>query len=80
MCSLIELSFSMKVSDDGTFVLEKVLRAGSLDNMDWTRPVGNIWTDSKAAWVEIDPALTNFNKGIADRTPLFDAWTRSQQD
>lgn len=58
----------------------RVMRAGTLDDMDWARPVGNIWTDSKAAWAEIAPALTNFNKGIADRTPLFEAWTRSQQD
>ena len=58
----------------------KVARAGTLDDMNWARPVGNIWTDSKAAWAEIDPKLTNFPKGIADRQPLFDAWTRSQQD
>ena len=57
----------------------KVVRAGTLDDIDWAAPVGNIWTDSKAAWAEIDPALTNFPKGIVDRTPLFDAWTRSQQ-
>jgi hypothetical protein len=24
---------------------------GPLDNMDWAEPVGNIWSDSKAAWV-----------------------------
>ena len=54
----------------------KVARAGTLDNMDWARPVGNIWTGSRAAWVEIDPALVNFAKGAVDRTPLFDAWTR----
>ena len=30
-------------------------RAGTLDNMDWAEPIGNIWTDSKAAWVKIDP-------------------------
>jgi hypothetical protein len=56
-----------------------VLRAGSLDDMDWAEPVGNIWTDSKAAWVKIDPQLTNFSKGIADRTPLFAAWTRAHE-
>ena len=27
----------------------KVARAGTLDNMDWAEPIGNIWTDSKAA-------------------------------
>ncbi len=58
----------------------KVARAGTLDDIDWAKPVGNIWTDSKAAWAEIDPALVNFTKGASDRTPLFDAWTRSQQD
>jgi len=57
----------------------KVMRAGSLDNMDWAAPVGNIWTDSKAAWVEIDPGQTNFAKGASDRAPLFDAWTRAHQ-
>jgi len=42
--------------------------------------VGNIWTDSKAAWAAIDPSLVNFPKGAVDRTPLFDAWTRLHQD
>lgn len=58
----------------------KVVRAGTLDDLDWGKPVGNIWTDSKPAWVEIDPALVNFPKGATDRTPLFDAWTRAHQD
>lgn len=58
----------------------KVVRAGTLDDIDWAAPVGNIWTDSKAAWAYIDPAQVNFSKGAADRTPLFDAWTRSHQD
>ena len=54
-----------------------VVRAGTLDDLDWAAPVGNIWTDSKAAWVEIDPALVNFPGQAADRQPLFDAWTQS---
>jgi hypothetical protein len=56
-----------------------VVRAGTLDNMDWAEPIGNIWTDSKAAWVKIDPKLVNFPKQAVDRTPLFDAWTRHNQ-
>ena len=51
-----------------------VPRAGTLDSMDWAEPVGNIWIDSKAAWVAIDPKLVNVPKGLVDRTPLFDAW------
>jgi len=58
----------------------KVVRAGTLDDLNWAAPVGNIWTESKAAWVEIDPNQVNFAKGATDRTPLFDAWTRSHQD
>jgi hypothetical protein len=58
----------------------KVARAGTLDDIDWAVPVGNIWTDSKAAWADIDPSLVNFPKGAVDRTPLFDAWTRLHQD
>lgn len=54
----------------------KVARAGTLDDMDWAAPVGNIWTDRKAAWVSIDPAQTNFAKGATDRQPLYDAWTQ----
>ena len=57
-----------------------VVRAGTLDNMDWAEPIGNIWMDSKAAWVKIDPKLANFPKQAVDRTPLFDAWTRHNQD
>lgn len=53
----------------------KVVRAGTLDDMDWAEPVGNIWTDSKAAWAKIDPALVNFPGQAVDRQPLFDAWT-----
>ena len=58
----------------------KVARAGTLDDMDWAEPIGNIWTDSKAAWAKIDPELVNFPKQAIDRTPLFDAWTGHDQD
>jgi hypothetical protein len=58
----------------------KVVRAGTLDDIDWAAPIGNIWTDSKAEWAQIDPGLVNFARGAADRTPLFDAFTRAHQD
>jgi len=53
-----------------------VLRAGSLDNLDWAQPVGNIWTDSKAAWVKIDPDMVNMSGQPSDREPLFEAWNK----
>ncbi|MCZ4345830.1 GFA family protein [Devosia neptuniae] len=52
-----------------------VLRAGSLDDLDWAQPVGNIWTDSKAAWVKLDPDLVNMPGQPSDREPLNKAWT-----
>ena len=51
-----------------------VLKPGTLDDMSWAVPIGNIWTASKAPWVEIDAALVNFPGQPADRQPLFDAW------
>lgn len=57
-----------------------VLRAGSLDNLDWARPVGNIWTASKAAWVELDPELVNMSGQPGDREPLNRAWAASVND
>jgi len=51
-----------------------VLRPGTLDDSSWAIPVGNIWTDSKAPWVEIDPAVPNFPGQPDSREPLFAAW------
>ena len=51
-----------------------VLRPGTLDDSSWAVPVGNIWTASKAPWVEIDPAVPNFPGQAPSRQPLFDAW------
>jgi len=53
-----------------------VVRPGTLDDMSWAVPVGNIWTASKAPWVEIDERLVNFPGQPPDRQPLFDAWER----
>jgi hypothetical protein len=53
-----------------------VLKPGTLDDMSWAVPVGNIWTNSKAPWTEIDPDAVNFPGQPADRQPLADAWTR----
>ena len=53
-----------------------VVRAGTLDDLDWAQPIGNIWTESKAAWVAIDPALVNFPGQAVDRQPLYDAWSQ----
>ena len=53
-----------------------VVKPGTLDDMSWAVPVGNIWTASKAPWVEIDGTLVNFPGQPPDREPLFEAWRR----
>jgi hypothetical protein len=59
-----------------SFTAMLVVRPGTLDDMSWAVPVGNIWTASKAPWVEIDETLVNFPSQPPDRQPLFDAWEK----
>jgi hypothetical protein len=54
-----------------------VVKPGTLDDMSWAEPVGNIWTASKAPWVVIDETLVNFAGQPPSRQPLFDAWARA---
>ena len=51
-----------------------ILKPGTLDDMGWAKPVGNIWTERAAAWVEMDPDVPNFAGQPADRQPLYDAF------
>ena len=51
-----------------------ILKQGTLDDMSWAVPVGNIWTDSRAPWVIIDPIVPNFPGQPPNRQPLFDAY------
>jgi len=50
------------------------VRPGTLDDNSWAVPVGNIWTASRAPWVEIDPAQPSFPGQAPSREPLFAAW------
>lgn len=54
-----------------------IVKPGTLDDMSWAMPVGNIWTASRAPWVAIDEALINSPGQPADRQPLFDAWEKA---
>lgn len=51
-----------------------IIKAGNLDDISWAQPIGNIWTDSKAPWVLIDPSVPNFPGQPPSRQPLIDAW------
>jgi hypothetical protein len=52
----------------------RILKPGTLDDMSWCAPVGNIWTESRAPWAVIDERLVNFTGQPPDRQPLYDAW------
>lgn len=54
-----------------------VVKPGTLDDMNWAVPIGNIWTDSRVPWVEIDETLVNFPGQPPDRLPLYDAWAKA---
>ena len=60
-----------------SFAAILVVKPGTLDHMSWAVPIGNIWTASRAPWVEIDDALVNFPGQPPDRQPLYDAWDRA---
>jgi hypothetical protein len=51
-----------------------ILRPGTLDDSSWAVPAGNIWTESRAPWVEIDWSLPHFPGQPQSREPLFEAW------
>lgn len=52
-----------------------ILKPGTLDDMSWAVPVGNIWTASRVPWIAIDDTLVNFAGQPPDRQALYDAWT-----
>ena len=54
-----------------------LIKAATLDDVSWFRPVGNIWTNSRMPWVEIDAGMVNFPGQPADRQPLYEAWDRA---
>lgn len=52
------------------------LKAGSLDDTSWLRPVGHVWAKSKQPWVEIaesPPALVNAEQP-ASMDPYIRRW------
>jgi hypothetical protein len=57
-----------------------ILKPGTLDDMNWAVPVGNIWTDSRTPWAEIDPHGPNFPGQPPSRQPLFDAYSAAIED
>ncbi|RYE74427.1 MAG: aldehyde-activating protein [Hyphomicrobiales bacterium] len=57
-----------------------IVKPGTLDDMSWVRPIGAIWTESRAPWVEIDLTEPNFPGQAPTRQPLIDAWLAAHGD
>jgi hypothetical protein len=57
-----------------------VVKPGTLDDPSWAAPVGNIWTNSRLPWTQVDWDQPNFPGQPADRQPLFDAWSKATGD
>jgi hypothetical protein len=52
------------------------VKAGTLDDTSWLRPVGNIWTSSAQPWVLISDELLNYEGQPQDVHPLWEKWTQ----
>lgn len=52
----------------------RILKPGTLDDMSWAVPVGNIWTKSAAPFADIDATLINFEGQPPSREVFFPAW------
>jgi hypothetical protein len=53
-----------------------VLKPGTLDDSSWAVPIGNIWTESRAPWSEIDWQQPTFPGQPPVRDALFTAWRK----
>ncbi len=51
-----------------------IMKPGTLDDMSWARPVGNIWTGSRAPWVVIDEGVPNYEGQPPSRDALYAAF------
>ena len=75
------LSGAMAEADDGDEHEASAggvsIKAGSLDDTSWLRPVGHIWLRSAQPWFVPAAGLVLFDGQPDDWTPLVDAWTRA---
>ena len=54
----------------------RILKPGTLDDMSWAVPVGNIWTASRAPFAAIDETLINFEGQPPSREVFYPAWAK----
>jgi len=50
------------------------IKAGTLDDTSWLKPVGSVWTRSAQPWVVIPPSPLNHETQPASMQSFVDAW------
>jgi len=50
------------------------IRAGTLDDTTWLKPVAAFWTRSAQPWVVLDPGILAYDQQPTDFTPVIEAW------
>nr|WP_211176216.1 GFA family protein [Brasilonema sp. UFV-L1] len=50
------------------------VKAGTLDDTSWLRPVGNLWTSSAQPWVMISEQMLNYEAQPPDVSLLWEKW------
>ena len=50
------------------------LKAGTLDDRSWLKPVGHVWTKRRQPWVCIEQGVLQFEAQPEDPQALFKAW------
>ena len=48
------------------------VKAGTLDDTSWLKPVGNLWTQSSQKWVILSDEILNYEAQPSDFNPLFE--------
>ncbi|HEY5071154.1 MAG TPA: GFA family protein [Caulobacteraceae bacterium] len=56
-----------------------ILRAGTLDDTAWLRPVAQIWTASALPWALLGDDVLSYTGQPADHAPMIAAWRARDQ-
>ena len=57
----------------------RCIRAGTLDDTSWLKPVGHIWTKSAQPWVKFDDGTLLYDGQPPDFAALSEAWQAQQR-
>jgi hypothetical protein len=55
------------------------IKAGTLDDTRWLRPVGNLWTSSAQPWMTISEQMLNYEGQPEDISTLWEKWSQQQE-